>query len=84
MTVLEMLTQLIILQVVAILMFHTVHQLESKQQMSISVWERQDTAGRTDHPNDCYMISLSRWNGWKFQTQPTLPFLTVYTDSADI
>ena len=52
------------------------------QAMSISLWERQDTAGRTDHPNDCYMISLSRWNGWKFQTQPTLPFFTVSTDSA--
>ncbi|HSZ86042.1 MAG TPA: LamG domain-containing protein [Puia sp.] len=52
------------------------------QAMSVSLWERQDTAGRTDHPNDCYMISLSRWNGWKFQTQPTLPFMTVSTDSA--
>ncbi len=50
--------------------------------ISVSLWERQDTAGRTDHPNDCYMISLSRWNGWKFQTQPTLPFMTVATDSA--
>ena len=52
------------------------------QAISISLWERQDTAGRTDHPNDCYMISLNRWNGWKFQTQPSLPFMTVSTDSA--
>jgi hypothetical protein len=52
------------------------------KQMTISLWCRQDTAGRTDHPNDCYMISLSRWNGWKFQTQPTLPFLTVSTDTS--
>jgi hypothetical protein len=52
--------------------------------ITVSVWERQDTAGRTDHPSDCYMVSLSRWNGWKFQTQPTRPFFTVNTDSADI
>jgi hypothetical protein len=52
--------------------------------ITVSVWERQDTAGRTDHRSDCYMVSLSRWNGWKFQTQPTRPFLTVNTDSADI
>lgn len=50
--------------------------------MSISLWCRQDTAGRTDHPSDCYMISLSRWNGWKFQTQPSRPFLTVSTDTS--
>jgi hypothetical protein len=47
------------------------------QQMSISVWARQDTAGRTVNPANCYMISLNRWNGWKFQTQPFLPFFTV-------
>jgi Concanavalin A-like lectin/glucanases superfamily/FIVAR domain len=52
--------------------------------ITVSVWERQDTAGRTDHRSDCYMVSLSRWNGWKFQTQPTRPFLTVNTDTADI
>jgi hypothetical protein len=52
------------------------------QAMTVSLWERQDTAGRTDHPNDCYMISLNRWNGWKLQTQPTLPFMTVSTDSS--
>jgi hypothetical protein len=51
--------------------------------MSISLWERQDTAGRTDHPNDCYMISLSRWNGWKFQTQPSRPYFSVTTDSSE-
>lgn len=50
--------------------------------MSVSLWVRQDTAGRTDHPNDCYMVSLSRWNGWKFQTQPSRPFLTVATDTS--
>jgi Concanavalin A-like lectin/glucanases superfamily/FIVAR domain len=51
--------------------------------MSLSLWERQDTAGRTDHRADCYMIALNRWNGWKFQMQPTRPFFTVRTDSAD-
>jgi hypothetical protein len=50
--------------------------------MSVSVWVRQDTAGRTDHPSDCYMVSLSRWNGWKFQTQPSRPFMTVSTDTS--
>ena len=47
------------------------------QQMTISLWARQDTAGRTVNKNDCYMISVNRWNGWKFQTQPSLPFFTV-------
>ncbi len=51
--------------------------------ITVSLWEREDTAGRTDHRSDCYMISLSRWNGWKFQMQPTRPFLTVNTDSMD-
>ncbi len=52
--------------------------------ITISLWERQDTAGRTDHRADCYMIALNRWNGWKFQMQPTRPFFTENTDSADI
>ena len=50
--------------------------------MTISLWERQDTAGRTDHRADCYMIGLNRWNGWKFQMQPTRPFFTVDTDTS--
>lgn len=50
--------------------------------MSISLWERQDTAGRTDHRADCYMLGLNRWNGWKFQMQPTRPFFTVRTDTS--
>ncbi len=52
--------------------------------ITVSVWERQDTAGRTNHRSDCYMIALDRWNGWKFQMQPTRPFFTEYTDSSDI
>lgn len=51
------------------------------QQMSISLWVRQDTAGRTINPNNCYMIAMNRWNGFKFQTQPTLPFFTVKVDT---
>ena len=51
--------------------------------MSISLWARQDTAGRTINPANCYMISLNRWNGWKFQTQPFLPFFTVHAFEAD-
>jgi hypothetical protein len=46
-------------------------------QMSISLWVRQDTAGRTVNPNNCYMVAMNRWNGYKFQTQPFLPFYTV-------
>jgi hypothetical protein len=53
------------------------------QQMTISLWARQDTAGRTVNKNDCYMISLNRWNGWKFQTQPSLPFFTVHAFEAN-
>jgi hypothetical protein len=48
------------------------------QQITISLWARQDTAGRTINPANCYMISMNRWNGWKFQTQPFLPFFTVH------
>jgi hypothetical protein len=47
------------------------------QQMSISLWARPDTVGRTINTSSCYMIAMNRWNGWKFQTQPTLPFFTV-------
>ncbi len=52
--------------------------------ISISMWVRQDTAGRIDHPSDCYMISLSRWNGWKFQTQPDRPFFTYQLDTTAV
>jgi len=50
--------------------------------ITVSAWVRQDTAGRVDDAASCYIVSLSRWNGWKFQTQPTLPFLTVATDTS--
>ena len=50
--------------------------------ITVSLWERQDTVGRTDHRADCYMIALDRWYGWKFQTQPTRPFFTVKTDTS--
>ena len=53
------------------------------QQITISLWARQDTVGRTINPNNCYMIAMDRWKGYKFQTQPHLPFFTVQTDSAD-
>jgi hypothetical protein len=56
------------------------------QQITISLWARQDTAGRSINPANCYMVSMNRWNGYKFQTQPFLPFFTVHavqtTDSA--
>lgn len=50
--------------------------------ITVSLWERQDTAGRTDHRADCYMLGLNRWNAWKFQMQPTRPFFTAHTDSS--
>lgn len=52
-------------------------QALNPQQMSISLWVRQDTAGRTVNPANCYMFAMNRWNGYKFQTQPFLPFYTV-------
>jgi hypothetical protein len=50
--------------------------------ITVSLWERQDTAGRIDHRADCYMVGLNRWNGYKFQMQPTRPFFTVDTDTS--
>jgi hypothetical protein len=47
--------------------------------MTISLWERQDTAGRIDGASNCYMVSLNRWNGYKFQMQPVRPFYSVTT-----
>jgi hypothetical protein len=52
--------------------------------ISISLWCRQDTAGRIDQTANCYLISLSRWNGWKFQTQPTRPFFTYQLDTTAV
>jgi hypothetical protein len=52
--------------------------------ISLSVWVRQDTAGRIDGVDNCYIISLSRWNGWKFQTQPTRPFFTYQLDTSAV
>jgi len=52
--------------------------------ITLSLWCRQDTAGRIDGANNCYLISLSRWNGWKFQTQPTRPFFTYQLDTSAV
>jgi hypothetical protein len=52
--------------------------------ISISLWCRQDTAGRIDGASNCYLVSLSRWNGWKFQTQPTRPFFTYQLDTSAV
>jgi hypothetical protein len=52
--------------------------------ISISLWCRQDTAGRVDGVTNCYLVSLSRWNGWKFQTQPTRPFFTYQLDTTAV
>jgi Concanavalin A-like lectin/glucanases superfamily len=39
------------------------------QQMSISIWLKKDTAGRTINTDTYTMTSLNRWNGFKFQLQ---------------
>ncbi len=52
--------------------------------ITISLWCRQDTAGRTNHPADCYMIALNRWNGWAFQTQPTRPAFKYQMDTSAV
>jgi hypothetical protein len=52
--------------------------------ITISLWCRQDTAGRIDGAANCYLISLSRWNGWKFQTQPSRPFFTYQLDTSAV
>jgi hypothetical protein len=46
--------------------------------ISISLWTRMDTATRAVNNSNRYMIAMNRWNGWKFQTQPGLPFFTVH------
>src|ERR1700722_5191125 len=53
--------------------------------ITISLWCRQDTAGRIDGAANCYLVSLSRWNGWKFQTQGTQrPFFTYQLDTTAV
>ncbi len=39
------------------------------QQMSISIWLKKSTAGRTINADTYTMISLNRWNAYKFQLQ---------------
>ena len=46
--------------------------------MSISLWVKMDTTTRANVNANRYMIAMNRWNGWKFQTQPGLPFFTVH------
>lgn len=47
-------------------------------QMSISVWVKWSSAGRTINTDTYTMVAMNRWNGYKFQLQQThLPFYTV-------
>ncbi|MDQ2718897.1 MAG: hypothetical protein M3Z26_03935 [Bacteroidota bacterium] len=47
-------------------------------QMSISLWARWTSAGRTWDPTTYTMVAMNRWNGYKFQLQGGhLPFFTV-------
>ena len=48
------------------------------QQMTVSVWAKWSSTGRTVNPNSYYMVAMNRWNGFKFQLQDVhLPFFTV-------
>ena len=50
--------------------------LNPQKEMTISLWMKMDTLNWADN----YMVSLNRWNGFKFQTQSTSrAFLTVHT-----
>ncbi|WP_394767270.1 LamG domain-containing protein [Ferruginibacter sp.] len=47
-------------------------------QMSISLWVKWSSTGRTVNPNTYTMVAMNRWNGYKFQLQDIhLPFFTV-------
>ncbi|MEO5674101.1 MAG: LamG domain-containing protein [Chitinophagales bacterium] len=48
-------------------------------QMTISLWCKKDTAGRTVNKDTYTLLSLNRWNGYKYQWQSTnRPFYTVH------
>ncbi len=48
------------------------------QQMSISLWAKWSSTGRTINTDTYTMIAMNRWNGYKFQLQSGhLPFYTV-------
>ena len=48
------------------------------QKMSISVWAKWTSTGRTLNADTYTMVAMNRWNGYKFQLQSThLPFYTV-------
>lgn len=50
----------------------------NSQEMSLSVWAKWSSEGRTINANSYYMIAMNRWNGYKFQLQDShLPFYTV-------
>ncbi len=47
-------------------------------QMSISVWAKWSSTGRTINTDTYTMVAMNRWNGYKFQLQSGhLPFYTV-------
>ena len=48
------------------------------QSMSISLWEKWTSAGRTINPDTYTFAAMNRWNGYKYQLQGGhLPFFTV-------
>lgn len=67
--------------------------LNPPQEMTISVWCKKDTAGRTINTDTYTILALDRWNGYKFQLQSANKFFytvkaidgvdTVYYDRDD-
>jgi hypothetical protein len=57
----------------------------NSQEMSLLVWCKKDTAGRTINADTYTMMSLNRWNGYKYQWQSANKlFFTVHAiDGAD-
>ena len=48
------------------------------QQMTLSVWAKWSSTGRTINANTYTMLAMNRWNGYKFQLEGNhLPFYTV-------
>ncbi|MBA2407050.1 MAG: LamG domain-containing protein [Chitinophagales bacterium] len=63
------------------------------QEMTLSIWCKKDTAGRTINADTYTLMSLNRWNGYKYQLQSANKFFytvhaingadTVYYDKDD-
>lgn len=53
------------------------------QEMTVSLWAKKTTLGRTWDPSTYTMVAMNRWNGYKFQLQGgNLTFFTVKVNKA--